>query len=78
MNLRDLLHGVTAQPVATVPVAGITCNSKQVRTGDVFVAIDGETTDGHSYIDEAIMRGASAVVAQRRRAAALRWIAQER
>ncbi|MBI4341487.1 MAG: UDP-N-acetylmuramoyl-L-alanyl-D-glutamate--2,6-diaminopimelate ligase [Candidatus Omnitrophica bacterium] len=65
MNLRDLLHGVTAQPIAAVPVAGIACHSKHVRSGDVFVAIDGTTSDGHAFIEEALSRGACAVVAQR-------------
>jgi len=65
MNLRDLLHGVTAEPVAAIPIAGIACHSKQVRSGDLFIAIDGETTDGHRFIGEAIARGAAAVIAQR-------------
>ncbi|MBI3330684.1 MAG: UDP-N-acetylmuramoyl-L-alanyl-D-glutamate--2,6-diaminopimelate ligase [Candidatus Omnitrophica bacterium] len=65
MNLRDLLHGVTAEPVAAIPIAGIACHSKQVRPGDLFIAVDGETTDGHRFIGEAIARGAAAVVAQR-------------
>ena len=65
MNLRDLLHGVTAEPVAEVPIAGIACHSKQVRPGDLFVALEGATTDGHAFIAEAIARGAAAVVAQR-------------
>lgn len=65
MTLRELLHGLTAEPLAAVPVSGIACHSKQVRSGDLFVAIDGETMDGHAFIDEAITRGASAVVAQR-------------
>ena len=65
MNLRDLLHGVTAEPVAEVPVAGIACHSKQVRPGDLFVAIEGAAADGHAFMQEAIARGAAAVVAQR-------------
>ena len=64
MNLRDLLHGVTAEPVAMVPIAGIAAHSKQVRPGDLFVAMEGATSDGHAFIDEAIARGAAAVVAQ--------------
>ncbi len=48
MNLRDLLYGVTASPVAAIPIAGFACHSKQVRPGDLFVAIHGETTDGHA------------------------------
>ena len=64
MNLRDLLHGITADPVAPIPIAGFACHSKQVRPGDLFVAIHGETTDGHAYIQEAIARGAAAIVAE--------------
>ena len=51
MHLRDLLHGVTADPVAAVPVAGIACHSKQVRPGDLFVAVEGAASDGHAFID---------------------------
>ncbi len=65
MTLRDLLHGLTAEPIADVPISGIACHSKQVRVGDLFVAIDGATTDGHAFIGEAIRRGAAAVVAHR-------------
>lgn len=64
MNLRDLLHGVTAEPIAEVHIAGIACHSKQVRSGDLFVAIEGTTADGHAFIREAIERGAAAVLAQ--------------
>jgi UDP-N-acetylmuramoyl-L-alanyl-D-glutamate--2,6-diaminopimelate ligase len=65
MNLRDLLHGLTAEPIAAVPVSGVACHSKLVRPGDLFIAIEGTKTDGHAFIDEAIARGASAIIAQR-------------
>lgn len=65
MNLRDLLLGVSAEPIAEVPVAGIACHSKQVRQGDVFVAMEGAKSDGHAFIEEAVSRGAAAIVAQR-------------
>ncbi len=64
MTLRDLLYGVTATPVAAVPVSGISRHSKQVRPGDCFVAIRGASSDGHQFIAEAMARGASAVVAE--------------
>ena len=64
MTLRDLLHGVTATPVAAVPISGIARDSKRVRPGDLFVAIRGNVEDGHAYINEAIARGAAAVVAE--------------
>ena len=64
MNLQDLLYGVTAEPVAAIPIAGIACHSKQVREGDLFIAMPGVSTDGHAFIEEAIARGAAAVIAQ--------------
>ena len=41
MTLRDLLHGLTAAPIAAVPVTGVACHSKQVRSGDLFVVVSG-------------------------------------
>jgi UDP-N-acetylmuramoyl-L-alanyl-D-glutamate--2,6-diaminopimelate ligase/murE/murF fusion protein len=43
-------------------VCGISCNSKQVSDNFIFVAVKGTREDGNSYIDEAIKRGARAVV----------------
>jgi UDP-N-acetylmuramoyl-L-alanyl-D-glutamate--2,6-diaminopimelate ligase len=69
VTLRELLHGVTAEPVAAVPVSGVACHSKQVRPGDVFVAVGGAALDGHAFIAEAVARGAAAIVAQQMPAA---------
>ena len=40
-------------------------NSKEVRKGDVFVAVKGKRFDGHDFIDEAIRHGAYAVIAEK-------------
>lgn len=40
-------------------------NSKLVSEGQIFVAIVGNTVDGHDYIDEAIKNGASKVVGEK-------------
>ena len=45
-------------------VRGISCNSKTVEDGFVFVAVKGSRQDGNKFIDEAIQRGAKAIVAQ--------------
>ena len=44
-------------------VAGITCDSREVHPGDLFVAIPGEAQDGRAFIAEAVARGAAAVLA---------------
>lgn len=43
-------------------VKGISCNSKTVFDGYIFVAIKGTKEDGGTFIEEAIERGAKAVV----------------
>lgn len=39
-------------------------NSKEVMNGDTFIALKGEKTDGHNYINEAIERGAVKVIVE--------------
>jgi UDP-N-acetylmuramoyl-tripeptide--D-alanyl-D-alanine ligase len=45
--------------------AGVTTDSRAVRPGEVFVAICGDTHDGHGFVPDAVSRGAGAVVVER-------------
>jgi UDP-N-acetylmuramoyl-tripeptide--D-alanyl-D-alanine ligase len=46
-------------------VDGVAFNSQEVSAGDLFIALTGETTDGHRFIDGAFERGAAgAIVSQ--------------
>ena len=65
----------TARLVATLAgarVAGslppsidaIAGDSRAVRPGSLFIALRGERADGHDYIEEAITRGATAIVVE--------------
>jgi UDP-N-acetylmuramoyl-L-alanyl-D-glutamate--2,6-diaminopimelate ligase len=49
-------------PVPEVIVSRIVTDSRQVQRGDLFIALTGGTTDGHTHISEAIQRGAAAIV----------------
>ncbi|MDP3142563.1 MAG: UDP-N-acetylmuramoyl-L-alanyl-D-glutamate--2,6-diaminopimelate ligase [Candidatus Omnitrophota bacterium] len=42
----------------------ISCNSKNISLGDLFVAIKGAISDGHKFIEEAVSRGAKIIVLQ--------------
>ena len=46
-------------------IRSIHYRSQQVKPGGLFVAIAGHAADGHDYIDDAIQRGAVAVVSQK-------------
>ncbi len=43
-------------------IKGIKINSREIEPGDLFVCVMGVTVDRHEFIDDAIQRGASAVV----------------
>jgi UDP-N-acetylmuramoyl-tripeptide--D-alanyl-D-alanine ligase len=41
---------------------GVTFDSREVGPGDLFLALKGETSDGHKYLEQASERGAAGVV----------------
>ena len=45
-----------------VELTGIGIDSRHIKPGNLFIAICGERFDGHSFIHEAIAKGAAAVV----------------
>ena len=47
------------------PISGLTMDSRRVVPGNLFFALPGLRTDGSAFIDEAINRGAVAVVTQK-------------
>lgn len=49
-------------PVAT----GAVIDSREVRQGDLFVAIPGEKADGRNFLEDAFERGAAAALVERR------------
>jgi len=46
------------------PVSGLTLDSRRVVPGNVFFALPGLRSDGGKFIDEAVSRGAVAIVAR--------------
>jgi UDP-N-acetylmuramoyl-L-alanyl-D-glutamate--2,6-diaminopimelate ligase len=63
MTLEPLLDGAEVlSRSGDAAVSGLEYDSRRVRPGDAFVAIQGQTTDGNRYIDAAIQAGAVAIV----------------
>jgi len=46
-------------------LSGVEIDSRDVVSGDLFVALKGETTDGHRFVEMAFEKGASAVIVDR-------------
>jgi UDP-N-acetylmuramoyl-L-alanyl-D-glutamate--2,6-diaminopimelate ligase len=69
ITLREMLAGVAvlrADGPLDLPIAGLAYDSRGVQPGGLFVAIRGYHTDGHAYVDQAVARGAAAVVVDAR------------
>ena len=49
-----------------VEITGLTDDSRRVKPGSVFVAVKGGRVDGHAFVQEAVVAGASALVLQER------------
>lgn len=64
-ELRSHIAGVRVVNAADTEVTGIAYDSRQVRPGFVFVAMQGGSFDGHAFIVGALEAGAVAVVAER-------------
>ncbi len=45
-------------------VARITCDSRQVTSGDLFVAVRGGAADGHDFIGQALAKGAAGILGE--------------
>lgn len=61
----DIAIATNGAASAAFDVSGVTFDSREVGPGDLFVALTGETTDGHKFLDQAFDRGAAgAIVSQ--------------
>jgi UDP-N-acetylmuramoyl-L-alanyl-D-glutamate--2,6-diaminopimelate ligase len=70
MELRKLLEGVEIKKITgetLKEIEGVAYHSRQIQRGFLFAALRGMEVDGHQFIEEAIERGAEAVVSEEER-----------
>ena len=58
ISLKDIKDDFSSDVI----IKGVTCDSRKVEPGYIFVAIQGEINRGEDFIDEAIRKGASIIV----------------
>lgn len=61
MKLQDMT--ALARRLPEVEITGLTADSRQVKPGYLFAALGGSQTDGRAFIEDAISRGAAAILA---------------
>ena len=67
MELKRILVGIDdlkAKGSLDIDVNNIESNSKNIKQGDMFIAIKGFNVDGHEYIDSAIKSGAKVIMVE--------------
>lgn len=67
MRLQELiseLSDVCITGDGGVGITGLAYDSRRVQPGDLFVAVRGFHVDGHTFIPDAMRRGAAAIVAE--------------
>ncbi|MBM7659460.1 UDP-N-acetylmuramoyl-L-alanyl-D-glutamate--2,6-diaminopimelate ligase [Bacillus mesophilus] len=68
MNLQSLinqLHFYTYDSKENPVITSIEMDSREVKPGSLFICIKGYTVDGHDYVQQAIDKGAVAVIAEK-------------
>lgn len=60
-QLSDLIDRLPEEWSA-LPISGIQLDSREVSPGDLFIALQGSDLDGNRFIDDAVDRGAVAVL----------------
>ncbi|HUH17891.1 UDP-N-acetylmuramoyl-L-alanyl-D-glutamate--2,6-diaminopimelate ligase [Albibacterium sp.] len=66
-KLKNILSGITVLQLKgslDVSIGRINFDSRKIANGDLFIAVKGTQTDGHTYIEKAIEKGAKVIVCQ--------------
>ncbi|MFZ6819522.1 UDP-N-acetylmuramoyl-tripeptide--D-alanyl-D-alanine ligase [Undibacterium sp. Ji22W] len=73
-NKRNAIHGSLAELQKVVAhslahgeahFSGLSTDSRQIETGNIFLALHGETFDAHDFLDQVVSAGAVAVIAEK-------------
>ena len=61
---RAIAAATGGEASADFTVQGVAFDSREVTQGDLFIAMRGEVSDGHKFIDKAIAAGAAGIVCE--------------
>ena len=58
-EIRDCIAGRCEGDPTGIAVNGVSTDSREVKAGDLFVAVCGQRFDGHDFVAKAFSSGAS-------------------
>jgi UDP-N-acetylmuramoyl-L-alanyl-D-glutamate--2,6-diaminopimelate ligase len=71
LELEKVMQGIDYELITgrlNQEIKGISYDSRKVKPGDLFICIPGLKTDGHEFVDQALGRGAVALLAEKQMA----------
>ena len=73
-SLKQLIKDIDVQNIVgdiTKSISDVTCDSRTVKEGSLFVAVRGVSVDAHQFLPQVAQAGAAAVVCEE---IPLRWL----
>ena len=70
MDIKEQLRSLSLNPALPIsgPISSICTDSRRVKPGSVFIALKGQITDGHKYLEDVCKRQAQVLVIEDERA----------
>ena len=65
MHLGDLIKSADKK-YKKIAISGISFDSRKVKKRNIFFAIEGNKTSGHKFVNDAILKGASVIVSNKK------------
>ncbi len=64
ISLQEVVDAVGGEVVnyQELDIDNVSTDTRQIKSGDLFIALKGERFDGHDFIDDAVAKGAVAVI----------------
>ncbi len=69
MLLSEILKGIQKYELVNfedVEISGLSYNSKTTSSGDMFICLKGEHSDGHQFVQMAVEKGAKALLCEKK------------
>ncbi len=65
-EIVEAVKGVLMVGDSNTPITGISTDTRTISSGDMFVALTGENSDGHKFLADALAKGAVGVMVSRK------------
>ena len=70
MEIKRILNGIDYEVIQEISedisAEGIEYDSRKIKDGDIFVALEGHVVDGHDFIEKAVEKGAKTILVSKK------------